>query len=226
IREYPIASRPLLDAFNVRWVVVNAPLSVDGLELRKTFDDLPVYHFGAKMPGVKPMAKTYLYENMKVLPRAALVRRRIQTPSAAADKFAAVRAADLRTTVIVEPPLETGDLSGPEFQAVEVDHRIDSMTMTVNTGAGGGYLVLSEVWFPGWQAYVDEVPVRTMPANGIFQTIELGPGAHQVTLRYLPRAVIVGSWCSAVGLLCSFILLTVGKKPTQAASPDPVKTKT
>lgn len=65
-----------------------------------------------------------------------------------------------------------------------------------------GYLVVSDLWFPGWTASVNgarEVPV--LQANGLFRAVPLPAGVQRVEFRYVPRGLYVGSLLSLFTLL-------------------------
>lgn len=62
-------------------------------------------------------------------------------------------------------------------------------------------LVLAEAWYPGWRATVDGVPQPISPANGIFQSVVLEPGEHEVAFTYEPGTFVVGTFLGLVGVL-------------------------
>jgi len=187
LQSFPLLSREHLDLFNVRWVVSNQTLEVPGLEPREILRDLEVYH--VQHPGAFcRMPETYLYENTRCLPRAALVRSARTVPSLEA-AIEAVPTLDPRREVLLEEGVPTGDHAG-SFEALEVDHRGDELSLSVDAG-DGGYLLLSEVWYPGWRAELDGAEVPVLRANGIFQALHLPPGPHEVELRYRPPSYLV-----------------------------------
>jgi hypothetical protein len=67
-----------------------------------------------------------------------------------------------------------------------------------------GYLVLSEVFYPGWVATVNGEKVPILRANYLFRAILLDQGEHEVRLRF-------ASWPFRVGVVISLLtLLGVG----------------
>lgn len=70
----------------------------------------------------------------------------------------------------------------------------------------GGYLVLSEAWYPGWSAMIDGGPVSLLCANHLVQAVVLPPGSHDVRFVYRPRmlpwgvALALGATCVPLGL--------------------------
>jgi hypothetical protein len=70
-----------------------------------------------------------------------------------------------------------------------------------------GYLVLSEVYYPGWRATIDgrEVPVER--ADYLITALPLPAGKHHVTYRYDPVSFKVGAGCTAASCLAGAVLL-------------------
>jgi hypothetical protein len=64
----------------------------------------------------------------------------------------------------------------------------------------GGYLVLTEAWYPGWTARVDGVPAEVLEANGYQQAVKLTPGGHRIDLEYAPRGRGAALLLAALGL--------------------------
>jgi uncharacterized membrane protein YfhO len=55
-------------------------------------------------------------------------------------------------------------------------------------------LVLTDLHYPGWRAYVDGQETRIHQTNGPFRGVTLDPGAHEVVYRYEPASVRIGLW--------------------------------
>jgi uncharacterized membrane protein YfhO len=83
----------------------------------------------------------------------------------------------------------------------------------VNTPADA-YLVLSEVWYPGWQATVDGIPTPVLRANYAFRAVRLEPGEHQVHVTFVPR-----SWRLGVAVSGLTLLILVGLYPFVSRRP-------
>jgi hypothetical protein len=62
------------------------------------------------------------------------------------------------------------------------------------------YLVFSEVYYPGWRAFVDGEERQVMRADYAFRAIRLGPGKHTVAVRYTPLYFRIGLLLSLAGL--------------------------
>lgn len=212
IESFPLRSRAPLDLFNVRWITSVAPIDLDGVVLRERFANLRVFHF-QRPSALTRLRHVYLYENTRALPRAAMVPRAryIEGQDQALDEIGMF---DPRREVLIEHRGWTTIYPGP-FRAVDVEHEGDRIRLDFDAGEGG-YLLTSELWYPGWQARVDGRARKLERANGFFQALQLGPGRHEILLEYWPLSRHVGLWISALGLLLIFALLVPGGWPRRA----------
>ena len=59
-------------------------------------------------------------------------------------------------------------------------YRHDRLRMRV-VASEPGYLVLSNLWYPGWRATVDDTATDILPANYALQAVPVAAGEHRVT---------------------------------------------
>lgn len=71
-------------------------------------------------------------------------------------------------------------------------------------------LVLTDTWYPGWQATVDGAPVPIERVNWHFRGVRLEPGPHEVRFDYRPRGIVAGAIASALGLLLLAVAVVAG----------------
>jgi uncharacterized membrane protein YfhO len=71
-----------------------------------------------------------------------------------------------------------------------------------------GWLVFSDVWYPGWRAYVDGESVHLLRANYLFRAIPLKEGEHRVIMVYRPVTFWLGLAISMLFCLLLGILVT------------------
>ncbi len=57
---------------------------------------------------------------------------------------------------------------------------------------GDAYLLLSELWYPGWKAYVDGKEVDILKADYLLRAINLPAGEHSVSFVYRPMSFYAG----------------------------------
>jgi hypothetical protein len=64
------------------------------------------------------------------------------------------------------------------------------------------WLVMNELYFPGWSASIDGGRwVRMVAVSGGLRAVRVGPGAHHVATRFRPRSFVVGAILTACGWL-------------------------
>jgi 4-amino-4-deoxy-L-arabinose transferase-like glycosyltransferase len=83
-----------------------------------------------------------------------------------------------------------------------------------------GFLVISEWFYPGWQAKLDGERVPIHPANYAFQTVLVPPGDHVVELRYKPPEVVAGITISLFALLAAVLLVRFWRPVVTKASTE------
>lgn len=77
---------------------------------------------------------------------------------------------------------------------------------------GPGTLVLSEIYYPGWEAKVDGETEEIHNYQGILRSIDLGPGKHEIEFRFRPGSLFVGLGLMFLGILAlGWRTLTVKK---------------
>jgi hypothetical protein len=147
-----------------------------------------------------------VYRNRNVLPRAAILHN-AQVVSDPEQAWTAIQDPDFdpAAQVVVEANgaslPSTASPAGQETVSW-IERANNELTLEVSTTAPG-YLVLSEVWYPGWIAEtevdgrVERQPV--LRANTTFRAIPLWePGTYEVRLRFAPAGWQVGLILSAV----------------------------
>jgi hypothetical protein len=113
------------------------------------------------------------------------------------------------------PSMTGSQLSAASAKVVERS----STSVTVDTKAkAGGWLVIRQTWYPGWQAQVDGHQAAVRRADVAFQAVRVPAGAHVVTLRFVPKTVSTGVKVSAaaVVLIVLIVLWTVTDWPATA----------
>jgi hypothetical protein len=144
-----------------------------------------------------------LLENGAAFPRAWVAYNWRPVSSLRADLDAVRRssAAQLRADPVIEtrqpPPTGATAAAGPAVIRAEGDQ---SLTVKASL-ARSGYLIVDDLFYPGWSATVDRRSVSIVPADGMLRAVALGPGAHTVRLSYVPESVEVGEILTLVGLV-------------------------
>ncbi len=79
------------------------------------------------------------------------------------------------------------------------------------TAEQGGLLVVSEIYHPGWRAFVDDEEVPVWRTNVAFRGVEVPAGVHRVRFVYESAAFRAGTWLSGLSLM-AVVLILVGSR--------------
>ena len=109
---------------------------------------------------------------------------------------------------------QVGTTSGP-VPAVRIDRELPGHVQVQVTAPTDGWLVFTEVFYPGWHARVNGRDVEIRRAFGAMQAVPLPAGTSAVDLRFRPRVLQLGAAAAAVGLLLIAGLLFAAR-PRQA----------
>ncbi len=154
-----------------------------------------------------------VFENKRAQPRAWMVGDVV--PLGAADLAEAVRHGQLpdgrqfdpRVMALVDrDEVETPRHFAPGNASVTIASIHDGH-IVINVTSGGGFLVLSETFYPGWRARVGDTQLQVDRTNLGLQGVIVPAGAHQVEFEFVSTSLRVGTGLSAVGLLVCFVLL-------------------
>ena len=98
-------------------------------------------------------------------------------------------------------------------QAAITGYMPDHVVIETNEDAPS-WLVLSDRYYPGWNAYVDGVPGKIYKANMLVRAIHLQPGRHKVDFLYRSVPFRIGTMFSVVSwiMLAAISIIRFGKK--------------
>jgi membrane protein YfhO len=114
---------------------------------------------------------------------------------------------DGRRDALVETP-DPPALPPSTTPAVAHARRVSPTDLRVSTSTTEPrLLVVSEMYYPGWRAYVDGVETPILRTNYLFRGVVVPGGRHVVRFAYLPSSVIAGAAVSALALLAAAVLL-------------------
>lgn len=79
-----------------------------------------------------------------------------------------------------------GPTTFPEGGTAKLTSFGDTIDIDVSPSPTNRFLVVNELYFPGWSAIIDGMPVRIYPANAVMRGVVVPPGATKVRLTYEP----------------------------------------
>ena len=145
-----------------------------------------------------------LYENPTALPWHSLVPAAQVVGQDEALELMKEGKVELRRTALLEqePP---GSLGGGDPAQDRVERQVYDLAggrVAVKTRSEGARLLLiTENFFPNWQASVDGQPAEILRANFVWQAVYLPAGEHLVELQYHSRVVSLSRWAALLSLL-------------------------
>jgi hypothetical protein len=148
-------------------------------------------------------------QNPKYEPRAWVVDRAEVAPDeeAALHRMRDPRFDPTRVVLLENPPrINMASADSPVGTCRARKHENGDLDVWTQT-TRDGYLVLSEIFYPGWRATVDgkEVPVER--ADYLITALPLPKGTHRVEYRYDPLSFKLGAACTAVMCVVGIIML-------------------
>jgi hypothetical protein len=157
-----------------------------------------------------------IYENERVLPRCWLVNRTIRlTPEEILRTIQSGKLPDgspfvPTTTALVENEQEGEKEHRKEFSERSPDdvariEKLENETVDLRVRCQSDkFLVLSDIFYPGWQATIDGKPAAILCTDYLLRGVEIPKGDHQVEFRFESRTIQAGA---AVSLATLILLL-------------------
>ena len=181
-----LSGSQLFDMLNVRFVLVPAdlphapPIASYGTPVYR--DDLVV-----------------VYENPNAFPRAWLVHDVRPNSDGEGLALLAEGSVDGRYVAFVDGPVPPTSVPGrqrgptgvPDERVVVTSLLPETITIR-STSVADGFLVVSEPYAEGWNAYVDGEEVDVLRTNHALRGVPLAAGDHTVVLKYEPKSLAVG----------------------------------
>jgi hypothetical protein len=107
---------------------------------------------------------------------------------------------DASGVVILEGVVGTGSVADCQTGDVQVSLEHPNGIVLSVSSEESGWLVLHDVWYPGWKVYVDGENKTVLRADYLFRAVEVPKGEHEVKFVYRPISLYAGSILSLVSL--------------------------
>jgi hypothetical protein len=174
-----------------------------------------------------------VYENPDALERALVVpRARVIEDDRVALELLRTREFDPAGTVILgDTPLLPTDWDAAEGAAGVHRERAHIVEYTPNrivtdvAARRPALLFLSEVYAPGWRAFIEGQEIPVYRANVAFRAVPIPSGAHRVWLVYDPPLMRTGrllSLLAALGAVAAAVVARARVSPALSAGPHTV----
>lgn len=189
---------PYLSLLGVKYIVTPNSMNLDFLPL--VYDD-----------------EVHIYKMLSFVPRVFVARQveYVNSPGEAAERVRAL-GPDIADKIILEkkiPRTYLGAGTGREPGSYSSIQAYDSNRVVIKARLKkAGVLVLTDVFYPGWRAYVDGKRTEVLRVNGLVRGIVLQEGTHTVVFRYLPDTFVTGVIVAAICFACFITMLCVSAR--------------
>ncbi len=135
-----------------------------------------------------------LYENQAVLPRAFVVHEALtvaDTWQGSEDTLSVMRVADFDPIQMVmlasdNSSFDSLSTDGVEAAQVEIIRYEPEVVEVEVSSEAAGWLVLTDAWYPGWEASVNGEPTPILRADVMFRAVPVPAGESKVAFAYRP----------------------------------------
>ena len=193
---------PVYDALAVEYFIAPPGADVNDPKLSQVYTgDIDIYHNSRAMPRAYVVHKVYVREG----------RDNVFAEMARPDF-------DFHKEIVVEGyhgTIGEGQVAVPATEAQILEYTSNRVKVKVKTDVAG-FLVLTDTYYPGWQADIDGQPAQVYPANYALRAVPVPAGEHIVTFEYRPWTLKLGAALTgACFLLVPVGLLVLARKPSE-----------
>jgi len=154
-----------------------------------------------------------VYENPDVFPRAWAIHDFVSIKSADEGRaFISDRVQDLRSTAMLmgDPPRSLS-CQGAQDSVSVTKYAAERVTLQANLSCDG-MVVLSDTYYPGWDATVDGKATQIHEVDLAFRGVVVPAGSHRITFRYQPRSFMLGIVLTTAGLLGAALITIIERR--------------
>jgi len=162
-------------------------------------DEIKSEKYKEVLPG-----KISVYENRGCLPRAFFAEKAVRLSSDGVFDFVFRPDFDPLETVAIEKP---GKILRERKNFVKnfvkiLKYQSDRVEISVSSKKSG-WLVLLDVFYPGWKVYVDGKKEKIYRADYVFRSVPVSAGTHFVSFVYEPAAFEAGFYFTILSLIAA-----------------------
>ncbi|OGS38531.1 MAG: hypothetical protein A2551_07935 [Elusimicrobia bacterium RIFOXYD2_FULL_34_30] len=176
-----------------KYIITTYSLLPDFVTFRKDFE------FYENMPTIK------IYENKLYSRKVFFANNAIVLPeNRIIDKLFEKNFDIFKTVILEEYPDNfryegTGSVNIKKYSEKEIEFETESDE--------GGFLVLNDTWYPGWEAYVNGKKFKIFKADYLFRALEIPKGNCSIKLAYNPKYYNIGKIVSIFTFFCLIFIL-------------------
>jgi len=155
----------------------------------------------------------YIHENYDVYPRAFLVNNFKTVEKDTAQEYLLKNPDfNLRQNVILEEKLSNESINKLKLSKDNKINNANIISYEANnvliktSNSDASILILTDVYYPGWKAFIDGTETKIYRADGLVKAIFVPEGEHTIEFVYLPESYNTGI---TISLITAFILVAI-----------------
>ena len=191
------SGRAYLESYNVNYNLINV------LGIKYIFSATELNN--RLLQEIRRGSSYYIYKNLGALPRSYLVyKQEIMDDLKILDAMVNNKV-ELRQTALCSEKIVVENSADSRFYDLEPNVEFEVYSPNIVQlkveSPRSGILILTDTFYKGWKAYVDDEPTRIYRVNYKFRGISVSAGKHTVKFRYLPWSFFLGASISFATLI-------------------------
>lgn len=198
-----------LDILAIKYILVSDTTWMPGRSdsLLKFLKDQNHWHL------VERIDNSSMYQNLRAMPRIWWVDQAISEKSEqilttiqtsllpTGQKF------NPYTTALIEEPFnfQTQKLNQPS--TAKIISLSDKQTEIKTQTSLPRFLVLSDIYYPGWNAYIDGIKTQLYRTDYVLRGVIVPSGTHIITFKFIPKSFYLGLGISIIAWMFAILLL-------------------
>jgi len=203
LNEVSSLDSKLLDMMNVKYILTR-PTGTDELIRKDAIDETIELVYDGDMK---------IYQNKDALPRAFAVTEFVvlRTEEEILGELASEEFEPSTTVILEEEPQIGHSSAGPlsERSRADILEYGPNRVLASAEMSEDGFLVLGDVYYPGWRALVDGEVSRIYRANYALRAVQLTKGEHVVEFLFEPLSFKIGAGVSGLAMVAVVALVGV-----------------
>lgn len=202
----------LNDVKNIRleWVGSAGAIGIKKISLvnDETQKSYPISTLGdaTRWNHVEDINQTSVYENLKAMPRVWLVPEVVSAKSE--EILESIKSSKLPDGRLFDPSKIALVKDNLKFKVPNLDTsaqakvvKLSDMQIEIKTNSSSAaFLVLSDIYYPGWQARIDGKPTKIFQTNYVLRGVQVPVGEHAIKFEFKPVSFHIGAGISLASL--------------------------
>lgn len=169
---------------------------------------------------VEDIEEVSVYENLRAMPRVwivpevMVVKKEEGLKTIHTSQLSDGRLFDPNKIALVEEPFHFKAIEWDEKATAKLVHLSNNRIEIQTNSKSPSFLVLSDVYYPGWKAFINGVKTHIFQTNYVLRGVFIPAGNHIVHFEFKPKSLAYGAGISAGStlLLITILLITTRRR--------------